>query len=615
MKKLKKVLSGALCALIAMLAPGIGAYQAAAQDFAGREVPSGIAMPLVPTSIEAQIQNIGMDSAQNFLDASFNKGENNLMEVLPQNPAKRVVNVSQSAEIKSTLKLPATKRLGTAIQKTAKSFAVKLKKIHAAVSQKVSDSISDKISGFTRLFDGSKLAPAYAKTRASSFNFAARKKFVLGNYLSQAADSTSNGSKVETVPAPWRDNGSFMDRIRQIPGVETTDLTGPRIMTIGINANYPVATIEAEVRAKVPELSSVFVKIVYVDAANPGKILAANDLSSTDAPSGAKKTVSANVQNSSFRKIADSAAFGMLVIAASQLSLLPAIGVILGSGISWAMTPKGQPVFFRMLFGAAIGLGIAAMFAPAVAHAAIFGAAGLGVMKVVSQSPGLNNSSDGGASLPSSIPSDAQKAAAAQLSIGGLIFGLNEGYLNGAKDGYPAKFTPSAVELLRQINSAPPPAGDQLAAVSLEVSNKFLLRFAKIVDQINDRTGGNKAEFVKALHDVLLDPLTKQVVLKEGGFKTYQEALDAINSVLSQAEAGGTVAAGAYVGLSPEKGAAKIRELKLTQIRVVPLYGLIKVSMTVPVTEDLLQQVLQGVFQVAYKGDAPNFIWLEGPRK
>ncbi len=205
-KNVKKVLSGALCALIAMLAPGIGAYQAAAQDFAGREVPSGIAMPLVPTSIEAQIQNIGMDSAQNFLDASFNKGENNLMEVLPQNPAKRVVNVSQSAEIKSTLKLPATKRLGTAIQKTAKSFAVKLKKIHAAVSQKVSDSISDKISGFTRLFDGSKLAPAYAKTRASSFNFAARKKFVLKNYLSQASSPNSSGVAQAEPPAPNSNN-------------------------------------------------------------------------------------------------------------------------------------------------------------------------------------------------------------------------------------------------------------------------------------------------------------------------------------------------------------------------------------------------------------------------
>ncbi len=208
MKNVKKVLSGALCALIAMLAPGIGAYQAAALDVnaGGETAHSETVIPLVPTSIEAQIQNIGMDSAQNFLDASFSKGENNLMEALPQNAAKRVVNVSQSAEIKSALKLSAakslsaTKRLGTAIQKTAKSFTAKFKQIHAAISQKVSDSISDKISGFTRLFDGSKLAPAYAKTRASSFNFAARKKFVLKNYLSQAAGPDLSGSNQAEPP-------------------------------------------------------------------------------------------------------------------------------------------------------------------------------------------------------------------------------------------------------------------------------------------------------------------------------------------------------------------------------------------------------------------------------
>ncbi len=292
MKNVKKVLSGVLCALIAMLAPGIGAYQAAAQDMNVRaEVPSGVAMPLMPTSIGLQMQNFGMDSAHNFLDASFSKGENNLIEALPQNAAKVVVNASQSAETKSAPELPAEKslsapkRLGASIQRTAKSFAVKFNQIHAAVSQKVSASISDKTRGLTSLFDGSKLAPAYAKTRASSFNFAARKKFVLGNYLSQEAGSASNGSNQAEPPAPSRDNGSFMDRLRQIPGVETTDLTGPRIMTIGINAAYPVAAIEAEVRAKVPELSSVFVKIVYVDAANPGKIIATDDLApSLNAP-------------------------------------------------------------------------------------------------------------------------------------------------------------------------------------------------------------------------------------------------------------------------------------------------------------------------------------------
>ncbi len=246
MKNVKKVLSGGLCALIAMLAHGIGAYQAAAQDLNVRaEVPSGMAMPLTPTSIGLQMQNLGMDSAHNFLDASFGKGVGDLIQALPQNVAKVAVNASQSAETKSAPKLPAEKslsapkRLGTSIQKTAKSFAVKFNQIHAAVSQKVSASISDKTRGLTSLFDGSNQAEP---------------------------------------PAPSRDNGSFMDRLRQIPGVETTDLTGPRIMTIGINAAYPVATIEAEVRAKVPELSRFFVKIVYVDAANPGKILATDDL-------------------------------------------------------------------------------------------------------------------------------------------------------------------------------------------------------------------------------------------------------------------------------------------------------------------------------------------------
>ena len=201
-KNVKKVLSGALCALIAMLAPGIGAYQAAALDVnaGGETAHSETVIPLVPTSIEAQIQNIGMDSAQNFLDASFSKGENNLMEALPQNAAKRVANASQSAEIKSAPKLSAakslsaTKKFGTAIQKTGKSFAAKFKQIHAAVSQKVSSSISDKTQGLTRLFDGSELAPAYAKTRASSFDFAARKKFFLKNYLSQAAGPDLSGS-------------------------------------------------------------------------------------------------------------------------------------------------------------------------------------------------------------------------------------------------------------------------------------------------------------------------------------------------------------------------------------------------------------------------------------
>ncbi len=208
MKKVKKVLSSGLCALIAMLAPGIGAYQAAALDVnAGGEVAhSEAVIPLTPASVETQMQNIGEKSAENFLEAPLS-AENSLPEspqemIKAVTPAKTGIQIPDraSSQILARRNDKISDKIGASIQRTAKSFTVKFKQIRAAVSQKVSDSISDKTRELTRLFDGSKLAPAYAKTRASSFNFAARKKFVLGNYLSQEAGPASSGPNQAEPP-------------------------------------------------------------------------------------------------------------------------------------------------------------------------------------------------------------------------------------------------------------------------------------------------------------------------------------------------------------------------------------------------------------------------------
>ncbi len=917
MKTLKKVLSGALCALISMLAPGIGAYQAAAQDINARaEIPSGIAMPLAPASVGVGMQNLGMDSAQSFLDAFFNKGENNPMEALPQNAAKRVANASQSAEIKSAALgrrdergRPNNGAIGTqaaGLKASLKKRADKIVKATQKIRQAVKDHIAGKIANWSGIFDGS-LQPAYAGAANAPF---APQVSALGEakalYLKEAANDASNGSsqvqppasssnKIETlggfivsmfpsqtvqyiqnhrltqVTLKYDDHGQIKTQTLEVNAELLNQIgngeyqgavnqgTGDFWLTYAVPRLAPpangsaqegspfVVTLPSEKgAAKIRELKLTQIEIVpphgiirvgktvpvtedllqqvlqgvfqvAYDGNKPNNIWLMGPIEQT-VGGGEKNNSAPKKQDLSWPRFfagISGAAVDAIVAAAGIIPLAfyyapqaywygyqaiwddksigfryklggsallapivplavvaaPLIGLIygIGKGFSEASSDglipalrdsvniirdikdylqKGKkyvkegiqrekaeprptqvkdlplaalakglsgslaallsfpiPAFFTILvqsnrvfyyglkslwksetLGFRYKLAISLLFPisyillnalalPGTAIAALVGGfmegqklgpaaafkegwddvkslnqminaaisglkrgefPGVGYPREANANDAANHekilaagnlvspavdpkiaaAANEGASASPAAPSDAQKAAAAQLSIGGLIFGLDDGYLEqGSKDGYPAKFTPSAVELLRQMNSAPPPAGDQLAAVSLEVSNKFLLRFAKIMDQINDRTGGNKAEFVKVLHDVLLDPLTKQVVLKEGGFKTYQEALDAINSVLSQAEAGGAAAAGAYVGLSPEKGAAKIRELKLTQIRVVPLYGPIKVSMTVPVTEDLLQQVLQGVFQVAYKGDAPNFIWLEGPRK
>ncbi len=60
------------------------------------------------------------------------------------------------------------------------------------------------------------------------------------------------------------------------------------------------------------------------------------------------------------------------------------------------------------------------------------------------------------------------------------------------------------------------------------------------------------------------------------------------------------------VTMWPQVAVAKIQELKLAEIRVFQNGGF----QTVAVTEDLLGQIAQGIFQAAYKQDKPNDIWL-----
>ncbi len=60
------------------------------------------------------------------------------------------------------------------------------------------------------------------------------------------------------------------------------------------------------------------------------------------------------------------------------------------------------------------------------------------------------------------------------------------------------------------------------------------------------------------------------------------------------------------VTMWPQMAVAKIQELKLAEIRVFQNGGF----QTVAVTEDLLGQIAQGIFQAAYKQDKPNDIWL-----
>ncbi len=60
----------------------------------------------------------------------------------------------------------------------------------------------------------------------------------------------------------------------------------------------------------------------------------------------------------------------ILMIAASPISLLAVVGVIIGAGIGAAMTPKGQDASLNMIVGMLLGMGIGAIFSSAAAHAA-----------------------------------------------------------------------------------------------------------------------------------------------------------------------------------------------------------------------------------------------------
>lgn len=213
MKNIKKVLSGALCALIAMLAPGIGAYQAAAQETNVR-AESGLNISLAPASLQLQMQDIGNNSAENFLGASFSNGDD--AERMPLvNPVERLDPGFRRGDERGRQNDERRRPSEGAVQAKTLNLKAALKK-HAAkivnatqkISQEVKDRLADKIANWSNnLFDGSKLAPAYAKKRVSSFNFAARKKFVLKNYLSQSPDSPATSAQdPATPPTPSSNN-------------------------------------------------------------------------------------------------------------------------------------------------------------------------------------------------------------------------------------------------------------------------------------------------------------------------------------------------------------------------------------------------------------------------
>ena len=240
-------MSLSLSLAIVLMSPGFNCWAAFSETVSGPNAR----VDLVPVNMNARMQNIGDNSAANFLDTES-----------PEMPAKELGTVPNSISVTPTkvgvqshkilldsglriagVTTKADRKPQSGFKATLTKHAAKIMKATQKIRQAVKNHIAGKIANWSNLFDGASLHPAYAGMGMNSLPktpFIREAKDLNILEADSGLDGPIPGAKNESVPAPQSSPKGTSLSEANLPGVYQGNFVALDIrdfFTIALNAD------------------------------------------------------------------------------------------------------------------------------------------------------------------------------------------------------------------------------------------------------------------------------------------------------------------------------------------------------------------------------------------